>query len=71
MKYKITALGRKVCVRNRELMLYHHPAISEDEANEISDWVTLTGIGYRVAYDQWQLDSNHAIMMFKLRWTGQ
>ena len=49
-------------------MFDQYPAITEAEAVEITDWVTLMGIGYRVAYDRWQLDSKQAVMMFMLRW---
>jgi hypothetical protein len=67
MKYEITLLRRKVWVRNKGMM-YDRAAITEGSATEITDWVTLMGIGYRVAYDRWQLDSTQAVMMFMLRW---
>jgi len=68
VKYKFALLRRKIWVRKIDKMFDHYPAISEDEAMEITDWVTLMGIGRRVAYDRWQLDSKQAVMMFMLRW---
>jgi len=68
VKYKFALLRRKIWVRKIDKMFDHYPAISEDEATEITEWVTLMGIGRRVAYDRWQLDSKQSVMMFMLRW---
>jgi len=68
VNYKVTSLGRKVWVRLFDVDKDEYFAIGKVDAVEISDWVTLTGIGYRVAYDRWQLDSKQAVMMFTLRW---
>lgn len=45
-------------------------SISEEEADEINQWVVDSGIGIRTSWDRWWLFSDKAVMLFKIRFSS-
>lgn len=42
--------------------------LTSEQAEEITRWVDENELGRRVAYDMWQLKSDHAVTMFMLKY---
>lgn len=65
-KFAIQRLRNKVkvfCVINNSTV-----PLSAAECELIDDWVKETQIGYRVAWDTWQLKSKDYVTMFMMKW---
>ena len=67
-KYVITIVKRKVIVSKHLSLPEWSIEISEEEAFAITEWVQEVGIGRRVAYNQWQLESDKAVTMFMIKY---
>ena len=73
MKYNIEVRNLKsesISVRVSKATMFNGTFIEIDAkiADEIDEWVVLSKIGRRIAWDMWQLKNNEAVTMFMLRW---
>ena len=66
--YKIDRIRRKVRVSRYTFFPQHYVELTEEEAIAITEWVEERQLGRRVAWDQWQLNSNEAVTMFMIKY---
>jgi hypothetical protein len=74
MKYKIEVRNLKsksISVRVSKATMFEGTFIEIDAkiADEINEWVVLSKVGRRIAWDMWQLKNNEAVTMFMLKWS--
>jgi len=74
MKYKIEVRNLKsksISVRVSKATIFEGTFIEIDAkiADEINEWVVLSKVGRRIAWDMWQLKNNEAVTMFMLKWS--
>lgn len=67
-KYKIERIRRKVRVFQILENSGHTIALTKYDVDEITAWIEEHQMGRRVAWDQWQLNSNEAVTMFMIRY---
>ena len=48
--------------------LAHHYYMTEDDMVKIDRWVLQHDLGRRQSFDMWQLNDDHALTMFLLKW---
>jgi hypothetical protein len=71
MSFKIEPLRTRVRVKfsdsTADLSRYFN-AITDEEAEEITQWVTERDMGKRIAFDIWKLKSRACVTAFILHW---
>jgi hypothetical protein len=73
-KYKVQVLDRKVGrwvkidTPYESTDLAHHYYMTEDDMVKIDRWVLQHDLGRRQSFDMWQLNDDHALTMFLLKW---
>lgn len=70
MTYRIEQIGLDVLVvrYGNEYYEYGIVEITEEQAQEITQFVQDHELGYRTAYDRWRFKNKKALMMFMLKY---
>ena len=72
VKYKIDRVRLKV--RIQRIMgkhLHYYDTLTEEDVEEIDNFVKQHSLGIRVAYDMWKFKDKQSLTMFMLRYGGE
>ena len=69
MTYIIEKLNsRKIRVTRSTMFNDYYEELTLADTELIDNWVVKCELGRRIAWDQWQLNNDHAISLFLLKW---
>ena len=72
VKYKIDRVRLKV--RIQRIMgkhLHYYDTLTEEDVEDIDNFVKQQSLGIRVAYDMWKFNDKQSLTMFMLKYGGE